>query len=218
MQHNGAVIEVHNVSKHIKGRQILDAVSFVIQHGSISGIKGHNGAGKSMLLRTIAGLVLPSHGHVRVFGERIGADAEFPRDTGAMIDGPGLLPHYSGFQNLHFLAMIRNRISKAEIADAMRLVGLNPDDKRPVRTYSTGMRQRLGIAQAIMEHPALLLLDEPTSAIDAEGRQVIYRILQQQREQGATILLTSHSEEELAALCDQIFFMDGGKLVGSRAM
>lgn len=218
MQQSPTVIQVRNVSKQIKGRLLLDNVSLDVQAGSMSGIKGHNGAGKSILLRTIAGLVRPSQGQICVLGEIIGKEAEFPRDTGAMIDGPGLLPQYSGLQNLRFLAMIRNQISDEEIKAAIRLVGLNPDDKRPVRTYSTGMRQRLGIAQAIMERPVLLLLDEPTSAIDGEGRQVIYQVLRQLREQGVTILLTSHSEEELSTLCNEIIFMESGKVTGSRTV
>lgn len=206
------VIEVDAVSKQIGDRPILDQVSLTVPQGQICGIQGHNGAGKSILFRIIAGLIHPSSGQVRVFGEGLGTQVEFPRDTGAMIDGPGFLPQYSGLKNLQLLAMIRNQISKDEIVETMRFVGLNPNDSKPVRTYSTGMRQRLGLAQAIMEKPKLLLLDEPTSAIDREGAQAIHHLLKELNAQGVTILLTSHSADELAALCDEVFVMEGGRL------
>lgn len=210
-------IEVSNVSKQIGDRRILDRVSLQVQAGQICGISGHNGAGKSILFRIVAGLIRPSEGEVRVFNERIGEDAEFPRSTGAMIDGPGFLPHYSGFKNLQLLAMIRNQISANEITAAMQAVGLKPQDTKPVRTYSTGMRQRLGLAQAMMEKPTLLLLDEPTSAIDRDGRQRIHQLLRELNAQGTTIVLTSHSNEELSALCDTIFYMESGRLIGSES-
>jgi ABC-2 type transport system ATP-binding protein len=207
------VIHIEHVSKTIGQRQILDHVDLRVASGQMCGISGHNGAGKSILLRVIAGLALPSDGCVRVFGETIGRDTEFPKDTGAMIDGPGLLPQYSGYTNLHLLAMIRNQISADRIKETLCLVGLDPLDKRPVRTYSTGMRQRLGLAQALMEHPRLILLDEPTSAIDREGRKAIHDLLKALHTQGITIVLTSHSEEELATLCDTVYTMTEGKLV-----
>jgi ABC-2 type transport system ATP-binding protein len=209
------VIEVINVSKQIGGRSILEQVSLTVERQQICGISGHNGAGKSILLRIIAGLIRPSEGQVRVFNEAIGEQVEFPRSTGAMIDGPGFLPHYSGFKNLQLLAMIRNAIDATAIADAMRSVGLNPQDTKPVRTYSTGMRQRLGLAQAMMEKPQLLLLDEPTSAIDRDGRARIHQLLRELNAQGVTIVLTSHSNEELATLCDTIFYMESGRLLAA---
>jgi ABC-2 type transport system ATP-binding protein len=206
-------VEVENVSKHIKGRCILDQVSLKIPAHHIYGISGHNGAGKSMLFRVIAGLVLPTHGRVRVFDQIVGEHVEFPQSTGAMIDGPGFLPHHSGLKNLQLLAMIRNEIGLDDIAAAMQSVGLNPRDTKPVRTYSTGMRQRLGLAQALMEKPQLLLLDEPTSAIDREGRQRIYQLLRDVQARGTTIVLTSHNSDELATLCDTIVHMENGHLV-----
>lgn len=165
-----------------------------------------------MLRRIISGLVRPTAGQVRVFGAAIGSDVEFPPMTGVMIDRPGFLPQYSGLRNLQLLAMIRNQISQGEIAAVMQRVGLDPTDRRPVRTYSMGMRQRLGLAQAIMECPRLLLLDEPTNAIDPDGRQSIYALLRELRAEGITILLTSHSAEELNALCDRVFVMRNGAL------
>jgi len=207
-----AVVEVNGVSKQIGDRRILDQVDLRVPDGQIYGISGHNGAGKSILLRIISGLVRPNSGQVRVFGEVIGGAVEFPKATGVVIDGPGFLPHYSGVKNLQLLAMIRDQVSLQEITDAMRLVGLDPQDRRPVRTYSTGMRQRLGLAQAIMERPKLLLLDEPTSAIDRDGREAIYQFLKDMKSKGVTIVHTSHSKEELSTLCDAAFLMENGRL------
>lgn len=206
------VLDVKNVSKEIGERRILEHVDLSVQSGQMCGISGHNGAGKSILLRVISGLVRPSEGSVRVFGDVIGEAVEFPRMTGAMIDGPGFLPHYSGFKNLQLLAMIQRQVDEAEIAETIRRVGLDPQDKRPVRTYSTGMRQRLGLAQAIMERPRLLLLDEPTSAIDRAGTEVIHQLLKALNAEGVTIVLTSHSQEELSTLCDTIVYMERGQM------
>jgi ABC-2 type transport system ATP-binding protein len=183
--------------------------------GQIYRLSGPNGAGKSIFLRVICGLVRPDEGGVSVFGEKIGKDVEFPRETGALIESPGLLPHYSGFENLRLLAMIHNQVAREDIAVTMRLVGLDPNDRRPVRTYSTGMCQRLGIAQALMEKPRLLLLDEPTTSLDRDGVRDVHRLLLDLRSTGVTILLTSHSQAELQALCDTTFVMERGRLTAS---
>lgn len=206
------VIAVTDVSKQIGNQRVLDNVNLQVPTGQIYGLSGPNGSGKSMLLRVICGLVHPTAGEVRVFGARIGSDVEFPRDTGALIETPGFLPNYGGLKNLQLLAMIRNCITKQDIVSTIRRVGLNPDDPRPVRTYSTGMRQRLGLAQALMEKPRLLLLDEPTNSLDLDGIREIHRLLKELKLQGVTILLTSHSQEEIQALCDAAFMMDKGRL------
>lgn len=205
-------IEVENVSKTIKGRQVLDRVSLQVPTGRIYGISGPNGSGKSMLLRVICGLVIPHEGTVRVFGKTIGKEQEFAPDTGILIETPGFLPGYSGIDNLRLLAMIRAQVSRQEIAEIIRKVGLDPTDRRPVRTYSTGMRQRLGLAQALMERPRLLLLDEPTNGLDRQGVQDIHRLLRELKGDGTTILLTSHSREEIEGLCDAEFRMERGHL------
>lgn len=205
-------IEVKGASKWFRKHLILDQVDLVVPVGRIYGIRGPNGAGKSTLLRVICGLVLLNQGEVRVFGQRIGSEMEFPPATGALIERPGFLPHYSGRQNLQLLAMIRNQIGEGEIAAVLRQVGLDPEDRRPVRTYSTGMKQRLGIAQAIMENPRLLLLDEPTNGLDLDGIREVHHLLKDLKADGVTILLVSHSLEELASLCDDIFMMDKGRL------
>lgn len=206
------VVVVENVSKRIGKRIVLDHVSLVIPPGQIYGISGPNGAGKSMLLRVIAGLVYPTEGRVFVFGKELGRDIEFPEQTGAVIEKPGFLTHYSGLRNLELLASIRNQITRDEIVAAMKQVGLNPEDRRPVRTYSTGMLQRLGLAQALMEKPKLLLLDEPTSSLDRQGIADFHVLLKQLRSSGVTVLLTSHSAEELKNLCDAVFWMERGQL------
>jgi len=203
---------VENVSKQISKRVILDHVSLTVPPAQIYGISGPNGAGKSMLLRLISGLVHPSEGKVFVFGKEIGREAEFPEQTGAAIERPGFLTHYSALRNLELLASIRNQITKNEIVATLRLVGLNPDDARPVRTYSTGMLQRLGLAQALMEKPKLLLLDEPTSSLDRRGIADIHEVLKSLRAEGITILLTSHSADELKNICDVVFWMEKGYL------
>lgn len=205
-------VNVLNVSKTIRKRLILDDVNWQVEVGEFSGIYGINGSGKSMLLRVISGLVLPNSGTVHVFGNQVGRDNEFPPDLGAMIDGPGFLLDRSGSYNLQLLASIRNLISQQRIVEVLSMVGLDPSDKRPVRTYSTGMRQRLGIAQAIMEYPKLLMLDEPTSALDTDGTQQIEMILKEMQKQGVTIIIVSHKDSELHTLCDSIYKMHNGKL------
>jgi ABC-2 type transport system ATP-binding protein len=206
------VISLAGVSKQIRDHLILDDIHLDVPPGYISGISGRNGSGKSMLLRVICGLVHPTRGRVSVFGKEIGKEVEFPGETGVLIETPGFLPHYSGSRNLELLAMIRNCISKKDIAEMIRLVGLNPDDPKPVRTYSTGMRQRLGIAQAIMEKPRLLLLDEPTNGLDREGIKDVHRLLKELKADGVTILLTSHSRDEIDELCDAEYEIDLGRL------
>ncbi len=208
-------IAVEGVSKQIGDRLILDGIHLNVPAGKIFGISGPNGSGKSMLLRVICGLVRPTRGRVWVFGREIGKDVEFPNETGVLIETPGFLPHYSGLRNLQLLAMIRNKISSEDIVNTIRLVGLDPFEPKPVRTYSTGMRQRLGIAQAIMENPKLLLLDEPTNGLDREGIKDVHRLLKKLRADGVTILLTSHSREEIDELCDTEFVMENGRLSSS---
>ncbi len=210
--HNTPVVTVSSVSKTIRQRPILRDVSLTVAEGEVAGIYGPNGSGKSMLLRVISGLILPDTGTVHVFGTRVGHDTEFPPQLGALIDGPGFLSQYSGLYNLELLASIRNEISTERIRETLRRVGLDPDDKRPVRTYSMGMRQRLGIAQAIMEQPRLLLLDEPSSALDFEGEQRIAEMIQELQQQGVTVILVSHKPAELGDLCTALYEMRDGQL------
>ena len=205
-------VNVSAVSKTIRKRQVLNKVDLKVTTGEIVGIYGPNGSGKSMLLRVISGLVLPETGTVHVFGKRVGRDTEFPPHLGALIDGPGFLLDCSGLYNLQLLASICNSIPSGRIIEVLKMVGLDPADKRPVRTYSTGMRQRLGVAQAIMENPKLLLLDEPTSALDFDGAQQIANIIKAMQNQGVTILIVSHKSSELDNLCSKVYKMQEGYL------
>lgn len=204
--------EVTGVYKQFAGKTILNSLDFKLPMGKIYGICGRNGAGKSVFLRTLVGLILPDGGEVRVFNQRIGKDVEFPDSTGALIDHPGFLLAESGYRNLELLAKISGEASEDDIRLAMAFVGLDPDDKKPVRTYSVGMRQRLGLAQAIMEKPNLIILDEPTAALDFEGQREMYDYLKDLKRQGKTILITSHSLHEVEILCDKAYLLESGRL------
>ncbi len=205
-------VDMVNVSKTIAGRPILKQLNLRVPRGIICGIQGHNGSGKSMCLRVITGLVRPDVGSVEVFGQLVGKEVEFPPKTGLMIDGPGVLLDYSGRRNLEFLAAISGQPSAELVERALVRVGLDPRDRRPVKQYSTGMRQRLGIAQAIMEDPDLLVLDEPTSSVDPGGAEDIHSLLTTLRNEGKTILITSHDIAEVASLCSIVYEMNAGKL------
>lgn len=206
-------VTVNAVSKKLRGRQVLENIDLLVGVGETVGIYGANGSGKSMLLRVISGLVLPDTGTVNVFGKYIGRDTEFPPEMGALIDGPGFLLDYTGMYNLELLASIRNQVSKADIRKVIELVGLHPDDNRPVKTYSTGMRQRLGVAQAILENPKLVLLDEPTSALDSDGTKLIHNLLKELQVSGVTIIIVSHKSDEIKDLCSHIYEMQAGSIM-----
>ena len=206
------VVFLKNVTKVIRRRTILDDISFQVPYSKIYGLTGPNGSGKSMLLRAICGLIYTTKGSVSVFGKEVGKDVEFPDKTGVLIEKPGFLTYLSGMRNLELLASIRNEIGKEEIREVIKLVGLDPDDKRPVRAYSTGMIQRLGLAQALMEHPELLLLDEPTSNLDRQGIASIHNLIKELNKNGTTIILTSPNEKELEHICDRIFWIENGHL------
>ena len=208
------VISARNIQKQFGKKVVLDGVDFELPQGVIYGISGANGSGKSVFLRILCGLIRPGEGEVRVFGETIGKQAEFPHSTGVLIDHPGFLLADSGFRNLELLAKIQRKATRGKIIDTLRFVGLDPHDRKPVSAYSTGMRQRLGLAQAIMEDPQLLLLDEPTNGLDFDGQREIYDFLVNLRAQGKSILITSHSKDEIKILCDRAFVLAEGKLEG----
>lgn len=204
-------IEISNLYKTIQNTQILNNININFKKGNIYGIIGKNGSGKSMLFKAICGLINSTEGEIKVFNEII-KDGNFPKETGAIIEIPGFLQQYSGFGNLKILASINNKISDEDIRDTISLVGLNPDDKRPVKKYSLGMKQRLGIAQAIMEKPKLLILDEPMNALDSSGIDLVRKILLKLKKESVTILLTSHNNEDIDKLCDYTYQMDFGIL------
>ena len=205
-------IEVQNVVKRFRDQVVLKNVSISFEKGKIHGIVGRNGSGKTVLFKCICGLMHPEEGVILVNGKRVGRDVDMPEDIGAIIEAPGFLPNYSGYKNLRFLANIRRKIGKEEILNVLKTVGLDPESRKHVGKYSLGMRQRLGIAQAIMEDPEILILDEPMNGLDNAGVQDILALLLELKAQGKTILLASHNHEDIAALCDTVHEMDGGVL------
>ena len=205
-------IEVQNVVKRFRDQVVLKNVSISFEKGQIHGIVGRNGSGKTVLFKCICGLMHPEEGVILVNGKRVGRDVDMPEDIGAIIEAPGFLPNYSGYKNLRFLANIRRKIGKEEILNVLKTVGLDPESRKHVGKYSLGMRQRLGIAQAIMEDPEILILDEPMNGLDNAGVQDIQALLLELKAQGKTILLASHNHEDIAALCDTVHEMDGGVL------
>ena len=208
-------IEVKNVSKSFSGRAILQNISLSVEQGTTVGLVGANGSGKSVLFKIICGFEKPDQGSVYVRGRQIGKNGrDFPADMGVFINSPGFIGIYSGFQNLKFLADIQGKIGEKEIRQTMTKVGLDPDNKAKVDNYSLGMKQKLGLAQAIMEEPSLLILDEPMNGLDNQGVQEMRQLFLKLKDEGKTILLASHNREDIAALCDTTVEIDRGKIVG----
>lgn len=206
-------VRLDHVSKRIRGRAVLSDVTLDIPSASIAAFAGPNGSGKTMLLRAIAGLLLPTEGKVVVDGTELGADAEFPSSVGLLIEYPVFLSHLTGFKNLELLASIKRVASHDDIAETLENVGLDPFDKRKVRSYSLGMRQRLGIAAAVMERPKLLLIDEPTNALDAQGVEMVKDVFTEARRSGSTVIFASHDREIVSQLADVVFELHDGALV-----
>lgn len=207
------MIEVKNVNVTIGKNEILQDISAVFETGKIHGLIGRNGSGKTVLMKCICGFMKPTSGEVFVGGKQIGKEVDFAPDTGVIIETPGFVPFYSGYRNLKILAGLNHKIGKEEIEEAMRTVGLDPKLKRHVKKYSLGMRQRLGIAQAIMEKPKLLILDEPFNGLDKEGVEQMRTYFLELKNQGVTILLSSHTSEDIKLLCDTVTEMEKGKTV-----
>ena len=206
------MIEIKNVNLILQKNEILKDISVHFERGKIHGLIGRNGSGKTMLMKCICGFVKPTSGEILVDGKRIGKDCDFPKNAGIIIETPGFIPYYSGYKNLKLLADLRGKISREDIRKTMEQVGLNPDLKRHVCKYSLGMRQRLGLAQAIMENPDLLILDEPMNGLDNDGVHDMRHYLLDLKSQGKTILIASHSAEDIGILCDTVCEMDKGKL------
>lgn len=207
------MIEIENLTKIFGTQTVLSNISGTFVPGKIYGFVGRNGSGKTVLMKLILGFLKPTSGTIKVNGKQVGTDIEIPDDIGAIIETPGFLPDYTGFQNLKLLAMIRGKISNEKIRETIQLVGLDPDSKKHVGSYSLGMRQRLGIAQAIMEDPKILLLDEPLNGLDNEGVEEIRNVLLSLKKKGKLIVLASHSREDIQILCDTVFRMDHGKII-----
>lgn len=206
------IIDVRNVFLTLGKTEILKDISVSFERGKIHGLIGRNGSGKTMLMKCICGFVKPNSGEITVDGKQVGKDCDFPQSMGVIIETPGFIPYYSGYKNLKLLAELRGKIGGGEIKNTMHRVGLDPELKRLVRKYSLGMRQRLGLAQAIMENPDLLILDEPMNGLDKEGVADMRQYLLELKSQGKTILIASHSAEDIDALCDTVYEMDKGKL------
>jgi ABC-2 type transport system ATP-binding protein len=204
------IINVERVSKFFGEDQVLKEVSIQLERGKAYGIIGNNGSGKTVLFKCICGFMKPDKGIIEVEQRRIGIDVDFPENIGIIIETPGFLPHNTGFRNLQILASLRGSIQKADIIKTLEKVGLDPGMKKPVSKYSLGMRQRLGIAQAIMEDPQILILDEPFNGLDKHGVEDIRTIIIELKNQGKTIVLASHNSEDIRILCDTVFEMDAG--------
>ena len=206
------MIYVKDLSLKIKNETILSDINLHIKKGKITGLVGRNGCGKTMLMKCITGFVRPTTGEVVFNEKRIGEDIDFPKDTGIIIETPSFVPYYSGRKNLIELASLNRKIGKKEIDKVLEKVGLYEARNKMVRKYSLGMRQRLGIAQALMEEPETLILDEPMNGLDNDCVEMIRGILGQLKSEGKTILLVSHNKEDIRLLCDEIYEMDKGKI------
>lgn len=207
-------VELKNVSKRLNDVTVLEDISLTLESGTIYGLKGKNGCGKTMLMRMMAGLIYPTSGTVSIDGEILHKDIATPRSIGILIENPAFLPGYTGQRNLELLAGLTGKADRTQIAKTMSRVGLDPNDKRTYRKYSLGMKQRLGIACALMECPDLILLDEPINAIDEKGVPKIWEALQEKKQRGALIVLACHDTEELTSLADQIITIEEGKICG----
>ena len=207
-------VEVKNAVKEFKETRALDDVTLSFESGKIHGIVGRNGSGKTVLLKCICGFMELTSGQILVQGQKVVPSK--PQNIGIIIESPGFIGSQSGFKNLYQLASLNGKVTRQDVEEVMKLVGLDPKNKKPVRKYSLGMRQRLGIAQAIMEDPPLLLLDEPMNGLDNQGVADVREILARLREEGKTIILASHSKEDIDILCDTVCELDHGRLIHSR--
>ena len=204
------MVEIKNYCKSIKSRPILNNVSYNFEYGKIYGIYGHNGSGKTMLLRAIAGLLVPDSGSVVIDGKVLHKDMSFPPSIGIVIENMNLLPQYNAFDNLKILGKIKKTATDEDIKTALERVGLKSDLK--VKKFSLGMKQRLNIAQSVFEKQKIILLDEPTNALDNDGVQLIYKLLKEEKERGALVVITTHHKEDLEEICDVVLKMTEGEL------
>lgn len=205
-------IVVNEVSKSIYGVPIINSISMKLVSGNVYGFQGINGSGKTMLMRLICGLIYPTKGEIVIDGKRLGKEITFPQSVGLLLENPAFLDSYTGFENLEMLASIKNVITREEIHEAITSVGLDPLDKRKYKKFSLGMKQRLGIAAAIMEKPDILILDEPTNSLDSSGVFLVKTILAKERERGAIIILACHDLRILQDVSDEIFLLEQGKI------
>lgn len=205
-------IEVKNLCKSFKSQDVLKDISIEFESGKIYGLVGRNGSGKTVLLKCLLGFLSPDSGEIIINGKTRKGDESYLDDAGFMINSPGFIGEMSGFRNLNYLASIRNKASKEDVRSAMKLVGLEPDRRKHVSAYSLGMRQKLAIAQAIMENPNILILDEPMNALDDKSVNAMRELLLKLRNEGKMIILTSHNKDDISFLCDKVFYMREGEI------
>ncbi|WP_062046892.1 ATP-binding cassette domain-containing protein [Bacillus sp. JCM 19034] len=209
-------IKIDNVSKKIKGVTVIHNVSLTLSSGEVIGLRGVNGSGKTMLMRLIAGLILPTEGSIEIDGKQLGKELTFPESIGLLLENPAFLDSYSGLQNLQMLAEIRNDINMTRIQQVLTAVGLSSEaSKKKYKKYSLGMKQRLGIAGAVMEQPDIVILDEPTNSLDTDGVELVKNIVRHEKERGALVVMTCHDTSILDELADKIYYLENGSIVRS---
>ena len=213
MENQQVKISIKKLNKRIHKNQIIQDINVDFQGGKIYGLKGYNGSGKTMLMRLIAGLILPTDGEILINGRRLGKDITFPDRIGILIENPSFLDGYTGYENLKLLADIQKRIDSVKIRKVLEQVGLDPDDKRKYRKYSLGMKQRLGIAAAVMEGNDIRLIDEPTNALDTEGIVMVKDLLRREKERGALVIIACHEPAIIKELSDEIYTIENGRFV-----
>lgn len=204
------MIEIKNMYKLLNKRLVLDNINYTFKDGTVYGLCGHNGSGKTMLLRAIAGLIIPDTGEVIIDGKKLHKDISFPPNVGIVIENMEMLPKYNAFDNLRLLADIKKIATDGDIRNVLERVGLSSELK--VKKYSLGMKQRLNIAQAIFEKQSIILLDEPTNALDADGVELIYKIIREEKARGATVIIATHHKSDLQSVCDVILTVSEGRL------
>lgn len=209
-------INVVNYTKILKKNTVLNNMNYTFNSGKIYGLSGRNGCGKTMLLRAISGLILPTEGYVSIDDKIIGKDIEFPESIGLIIENMNMPNEYTAFTNLHLLAKIKSIANEQEIKKALLKVGLDPNDKKTVKKFSLGMKQKLNIAQAIMEKPQILLLDEPTNALDSESVKCVHQILSEFKNNNALVIIASHNKDDLNGICDVIINIDEGEIINEK--
>ena len=211
-------ITLKNVTKKIRGNTVVDHIDLTLSSGMVYGLCGYNGCGKTMLMRLIAGLIHPSCGEIVYDGKMLGKDIDFPENMGILIENPAFLGGMTGFDNLKLLASIQGKISDDMIMKSITRVGLDPKDKKKYRKYSLGMKQRLAIALAVMHDPELVILDEPTNALDANGVEITKKIIAEEKERSALVIITCHDQEILEDVCDVIYTIEHGKITNEKIM
>lgn len=208
-------LEIRNVNKTIDGNEVLKDISYSFECGKIYGLCGKNGCGKTMLMKVICGLNSFQLGEIYIDGQKLGDGNEFPPSVGALIENPGFINQFSGKENLMTLARIRGEASEDRVCDYMKRLGLEPSDKKKYRKYSLGMKQKIGIISAVMEHPSMIILDEPTNALDEDSVEVLNDILLERKNDGALIIIASHDKQELEKVADEIVYIKNGKIINN---